>query len=66
MEETNTGTCRADHFGQRFLLKGNRYDRWITFLPIVRQKQEEACQPLLTRIEKLVDYVFLDAAVPAQ
>src|ERR1700681_3499484 len=28
-EETNTGSCRADHFSQRFLAKRNRYDRWI-------------------------------------
>jgi hypothetical protein len=35
-EETNTGSCGADHFGQRFLLKSNRHDRWITFLSIIR------------------------------
>jgi hypothetical protein len=38
----------------------------FTFLPIICEKQREPRKPSFARIERLINYVFLDPAVPAQ
>src|ERR1700730_6818149 len=56
----------ADHVRQ-CLLADIRSDRlWCTFLAKMRQQQEHAGDPPLARIEKLVDQVFFNPAVPGQ
>src|SRR5450631_692604 len=56
----------ANHLRQ-CLLADIRSDRlWRTFLAKMRQQQEHASEPPLARIEKLVDQVFFNTAVPGQ
>ena len=56
----------ADHCRERFLTYSNRCDGRTTFFSIIGEKQKEAGEPLLARIEKLIDHVSLDPAVPVQ
>src|SRR5271169_1193401 len=65
-EKTHARSGRADHLGQ-CLLADFRYDWfWPTFLAKIRQKQKHPCQPLLARIEQLINQVFLDTTVASQ
>ena len=57
---------RSDHFGEH-LLTNLRYDRLgPPLLAEVRHQKEQSCQPLLARIKKLVNQIFLDARVASQ
>jgi hypothetical protein len=62
-EKAHARSRRADHLRQG-LLADFRYDwLWPTFLAKIRQKQKYACQPLLARIEQLINQVLLDTTV---
>ena len=65
-EEADAGSRRPDHFRKRHLAESDGNDRRAAFLPVVREKQEQAGEPFLTRIEKLIDDVFLDPIIPAE
>jgi hypothetical protein len=65
-EEADAGSRRPNHFRKRLLTESDWNDTRVSFLSIVREKQQQAGKPLLTRIEKLIDYVFLDPTIPAQ
>ena len=62
----HTRSRRADHLRQG-LLADFGYDwLWPTFLAKIRQKQKHACQPLLARIEQLINQILLDTIVASQ
>jgi len=64
-EEADAGSRRPNHFRKRLLTENDWNDGRVSFLPIVRKKQEQASKPLLARIEELIDYVFLNPTIPA-
>jgi hypothetical protein len=61
-EVADPGPRRADDLGQRRLADRRRDRLRPAVLAEIRQQQEGSCQPLLARIEELVDQVLLDAA----
>jgi hypothetical protein len=65
-EKTDAGSRGADHVRQRFLI-----DIWTdrlraAFLSEMREQKEKAREPLLARIEQLVDQILFNPAVPGQ
>ena len=65
-KEADAGSRRPNHLRKRFLTENDRNDGQVAFFPIVREKQQQTSKPLLARIEKLIDYVFLNPAVATQ
>ena len=65
-EETNPGSCRPDHFGQGFLTDPGHDGLMLPVFAEAGQQQENPRQPLLTRIEKLINQVLFDPNVPGQ
>lgn len=65
-EEADSGSRGSDHFGERFLT--DVWDRIVKagVFAEVRQQQQYPCQPLLARIEELVDQVFFDPDVTCE
>src|SRR5579864_8796381 len=65
-KEIHPGARRADHLSERLLRDlGNHADR-LVLLSVARQQQERARQPLLARVEELIDQVFFDLDVARQ
>ena len=65
-EEADAGTGGADHLRQCFLAHLNLDRMQAAFLAEVGQQQQKPRQPLLARIEKLVDQVRFDSVVARQ
>ena len=47
-EETDAGTRRPNHLGERFLTDLCNHRLWLTFLAEVCQQQQHSREPLLT------------------
>jgi hypothetical protein len=62
-KEAHAGPGHADHFRERLLTESDWNDGRVTFLPIICEKQREPRKPPFARIERLINYVFLDPAV---
>jgi hypothetical protein len=65
-EKTDAGSGGADHFCQRFLIDIGNDGLRAALLSEIREQQEKSREPLLARIEQLVDQVLFNAAVPCQ
>lgn len=65
-EKIHPRSGRAYHFRQRSLTYLRNYGLRRAFLAKVSEYQKNPCQPLFTRIEKLVNQIFLIADVPCQ
>ena len=55
--------CRADHIRQRFLTELSHNRLWLAFFAEVREEKEKSGEPLLARIEQLIDQVFFNPTV---
>jgi hypothetical protein len=47
-EETDTRSCRANHFGKRFLIEIAQTRLRLAFPAEIREKQKKARKPFLT------------------
>ena len=56
----------ADHFRQGLLRQLRQHPVFRVDLPEPRQQQERPGEPLLARVEQLIDQVFFDPDVPRQ
>ena len=61
-EVADAGSRGTDHCRERFLTYGNRYDGRTAFFSIISEKQKEAREPLLARI----NHIRFDLAIPVQ
>jgi hypothetical protein len=64
-KEAHAGSGGADHFRWRRLTEIDWNDGRVSFLPIICEA-EGARKPPFARLERLINYIFLDPAVPAQ
>jgi hypothetical protein len=65
-EKIDPGTRCADHLRQRFLRHFGEYSVGLVFLTVTGQQQKSAREPLLARVEELIDQILLDSNVPCQ
>src|SRR6266852_4803382 len=65
-EKADTGAGCPDHLCQGLLAHLCRDGLWGAILSEICQQQEKAREPLLARIEQLVDQILFDAAVSAE
>jgi hypothetical protein len=62
----DAGSGGADHLRQCLLTNFQTDRLQAAFLPEICEQQQRARKPPLARIEKLVDQVFFDPAVPGR
>jgi len=65
-EKIEPRACWADHLCQRFLRYFGEQSVGLVFLAVTGKQQKRAGEPLLARVEQLVDQVLLDSNVPCQ
>jgi hypothetical protein len=65
-EKTHPGSGRTDHFRERFLTESDGDWRSAAFLAEISEKQKQPRQASFAGIEKLVDQIVFDPAVPRQ
>src|SRR5712692_2351281 len=63
-EKTHPRARCANHSRQHLLGNLRKYLLRPVFLAIASEQQKSSRQPLLARIEKLIDQIFLDSDVP--
>src|SRR6188472_3346238 len=66
-KEIDASSRRADDFGERLLRQSWDHPLWSAILGSVpRQEQKGARQPLLNRVEEMVDEILFDADIPLE
>jgi len=65
-EQIDPGPCCANHLRQHLLRYFREHFLRLALLAEAREQQQSARQPLLSRVEELVDQVFLDVDVSRQ
>src|SRR5580765_173071 len=65
-EATDPGPSGADHLRQDLLADLRNHGLGFPFLAEVGQQQQHPSQPLLARVEQLIDQVFLESHIAGQ
>jgi hypothetical protein len=60
-EKAHAGSGRSDHLRQRCLIDRSVDGCRPSIFPEIGEQKQKACEPLLTRIEQLVDQIFFNA-----
>jgi hypothetical protein len=60
-EKAQAGSGRSDHLRQSRLIDRGIDGCWPSIFSEIGEQKQKACEPLLSRIEWLVDQIFFDA-----